>query len=320
MIADVKVHLQMSRWGLWLRCVDPSLPKQEAVVSGTGKTTPLGWESRAHGLLRGADERAASHSCWLHIWEADLDMCWLQTSATSCLSCSRNHSEMIPVPLIMDATTRRRVHSVPKGGGGGVCILLSWFLELYANHFGNWMTASKRRSLFCFYQHQRLVAVSHLSQAHTRLTFSFWSGHFGILVLYCATFSFLSTYLFFIFLHPVWKTTKHNRHLRPDVWIEIRGHRCLTCRVIYIHRLKFFFFGCLPSSLKRKITDWQRHFCSSFKIRKDWKNNIGWVGGEGKQLCSFRRFITNLFPASIFIIGTFDWRLGEVWMWLEQVF
>lgn len=186
-------------WGLWLRWVDPSVSEQETVVSSAGKTTQLGWDSHACGLLRGADERTASHSCWLHIWEADLDLCWLRASATSSLSCSRNHSLMIQAPLIRDATIRRRVHGVPKGAA---LYLLEWLLDLYLFPFSiletGWLCPHKKN--LC-YQHRMHVAVSHFAQAHVRLTFSFWSECFWILVQYCATYSFLSIYFILFFFY-----------------------------------------------------------------------------------------------------------------------
>lgn len=42
--------------------------------------------------------------------------------------------------------------------------------------------------------------------------------------------------------------TKDNHHHPPDVWIEIRGHLCLTFGVIYIHR----FSGCPLTPLEKK--------------------------------------------------------------------
>lgn len=190
---------------------------------------------------------------------------------------------MTQAPLIRDATIRRRVHGVPKRAA---LYLLEWLLDLYVFPFSiletGWLCP--RKKTLC-YQHRMHVAVSHFAQAHVRLTFSFWSECFWILVLYCATYSFLSIYFFFFFFN-----VQHGKRLKTIAIIDqMFGLKSGVISVLLLGLFIFidcrFFSGCPPTPGGRKITDWQRNFCSSFQKINDRKISIAWGGERGGSNC-----------------------------------
>lgn len=81
------------------------------------------------------------------------------------------------------------------------------------------------------------------------------------------------------------------------------------------------FLWCPPTPLGRELQTDSIIFAAASKRDGEKINKalLGVSGGVGrKQLCSFGRFITNLFPACIFITGTFDRQLSDAGMWVEQ--